>query len=365
MIWPLVEYILFFVFLINFKCWALQSICYGIVSIFYQYVKLQIDMSQTLEEKKKKELCIWNSRQCYMYFLRIILNIWVFNILLCLVQVARFWYRRASGVAFVRRRQKLSVWWTEPFPTSSKMDLPLAKAEHISDRDRISVIRHLRRVKQHCKTERTENMWEKQLWQHQGRRSGEEVLKELEKSFSPEPMMKTVVTHGDLLQLMEVHNGIDIHTVVCGSLHARAALKERCSRGSLCWSKTLRGPVAHGERHPCRNIFSLRTCNPMGYPHMSIPFLKDCIPWKIPMLYHEERQSVERTLVGSHEWLYSVGGIPSWSREKVWGGRSVRDQSDHTLIPHLTTLLRWKMIYRKALSEGVSGKKRDVGLRSF
>lgn len=54
MIWPLVEYILFFVFLINFKCWALQSICYGIVSIFYQYVKLQIDMSQTLEEKKKK-----------------------------------------------------------------------------------------------------------------------------------------------------------------------------------------------------------------------------------------------------------------------------------------------------------------------
>lgn len=153
---------------------------------------------------------MWNSRRSYVYFLRIILNIWVFNILLCLVQVARFWYWRASGVAFVRRHQKLSVWWTEPFPAGSKVDLPLAKDEHISDRGRTSVIAHLRSIKQHGKTERTENMWEKQLWQHQSqRRSGQEVLKELEKSFSPEPVMKTVVTHIDPLQLMEVHSGID------------------------------------------------------------------------------------------------------------------------------------------------------------
>lgn len=59
-------------------------------------------------------------------------------------------------------------------------------------------------------------MCEKKLWQYQGqRRCGKEVLTELEKSFSPEPVVKTMVTHVDPLQLMDAHSGRDIHTVVC------------------------------------------------------------------------------------------------------------------------------------------------------
>jgi len=39
-----------------------------------------------------------------------------------------------------------------------------------------------------------------------------------------------------------------------------------------------------GERSPRRSRFSGRTCDPVGNPHWSSLFLKDCIPWKGPML---------------------------------------------------------------------------------
>lgn len=53
----------------------------------------------------------------------------------------------------------------------------------------------------------------------------------LEKCFSSDPVVNTMVTHVDSLQLVEVHSGRGIHTAVCGSLHARVALKESCSSG--------------------------------------------------------------------------------------------------------------------------------------
>ncbi|KAK4810990.1 hypothetical protein QYF61_014462 [Mycteria americana] len=68
----------------------------------------------------------------------------------------------ATGVASVRRRQKLPLCPTEPVPASSKMDPPLAKAEPISDSGSASVITYLRRGKNCCTTaargERSENM---------------------------------------------------------------------------------------------------------------------------------------------------------------------------------------------------------------
>ena len=40
----------------------------------------------------------------------------------------------------------------------------------------------------------------------------------------------------------------------------------------------------HGERSPGWSRFAGRTCDPVGDPHWSSLFLKDCTPWMGPML---------------------------------------------------------------------------------
>ncbi|KAJ7408232.1 suppression of tumorigenicity 5 protein isoform x4 [Pitangus sulphuratus] len=40
----------------------------------------------------------------------------------------------------------------------------------------------------------------------------------------------------------------------------------------------------HGERSPRWSRLAGRTCDPVGDPHWSSRFLKDCTPWKGPML---------------------------------------------------------------------------------
>jgi len=50
----------------------------------------------------------------------------------------------AAGVGSVRRCQKLSPCLKEPFPAGSKTDLPLGKAEPISDGGSDSMITYLR-----------------------------------------------------------------------------------------------------------------------------------------------------------------------------------------------------------------------------
>ena len=52
-----------------------------------------------------------------------------------------------TGVASVRRCQKLPQCLTEPMPAGSKTDLPLAKAEPIGDSGSTSVITYFKRVK--------------------------------------------------------------------------------------------------------------------------------------------------------------------------------------------------------------------------
>jgi len=54
-----------------------------------------------------------------------------------------FGSRRATGLAFVRRCQKLPPCLTEPVPAGSRMDLLLAKAKTISDSGRVSEITYL------------------------------------------------------------------------------------------------------------------------------------------------------------------------------------------------------------------------------
>jgi len=71
------------------------------------------------------------------------------------------------------------------------------------------------------------------------------------------------------------------------------------------------------ERSPGRSRSSGRTCDPMGGPCWSSPFLKDCTPWKAPVLgaFLQELQPVGRTHVGALcEGLSPLGGTPRWSR---------------------------------------------------
>lgn len=56
----------------------------------------------------------------------------------------------ATGVASVRRCQKLPPCLREPMTAGSKMDLPLAKAEPISNGGIATVITYLRRGKNCC-----------------------------------------------------------------------------------------------------------------------------------------------------------------------------------------------------------------------
>ena len=55
--------------------------------------------------------------------------------------------------------------------------------------------------------------------------------------------------------------------------------------GSPHWSRLLAGPVdPWRERSPRWSRFAGRTCDSVGDPRWSSLFLKDCTPWKGPML---------------------------------------------------------------------------------
>jgi len=54
------------------------------------------------------------------------------------------------------------------------------------------------------------------------------------------------------------------------------------------------------ERRPCWSRFASRSCDPVGDPHWSSLFLKDCTPWERTHneVVCEELQAMERTHVG-------------------------------------------------------------------
>jgi len=87
---------------------------------------------------------------------------------------------------------------------------------------------------------------------------------------------------------MEVHGGTDIHlqSMKDPALDQVEVLEGGCDPGAtLCWSRLLAVPVdMWGERSPCWSRFASRACDPMGHPHWSSLFLKDCNPWNGPML---------------------------------------------------------------------------------
>ncbi|PKU27945.1 hypothetical protein llap_21751 [Limosa lapponica baueri] len=199
-------------------------------------------------------------------------------------------------MASVRSDQGLTMCQTEVVPTSSKMDLPLAKVEPISKAGDASVKAYFRKGKTLSgrqewagENEKKINiMCEKQPCRHQLQRSwwgrsapgnGVEILLQ--------PMEETVVEQVLLAASGEEHGGADVHTAACGGPYAGEggyALKE----AAVC-----------GEEPTQKQIFLTgnRTC---GGPMLEkVFFLKDCTLWR---------------------WN------PHWSRGEVCGGRSSRDE---------------------------------------
>ena len=75
-----------------------------------------------------------------------------------------------------------------------------------------------------------------------------------------------------------------------------------------------------GERNP-RSRFFGRTCDPVGDPRWSTVLLKDCTPWKGPMLEQCASEGLH-ALGGTHAGevcggLSPMGGTPCWSRGRV------------------------------------------------
>ncbi|GAB0186125.1 mitochondrial enolase superfamily member 1 [Grus japonensis] len=124
--------------------------------------------------------------------------------------------REAIGVASVRCHHKLPPCVTEPIPASSKMDLPLAKAEPISDSGSTSGITYLRKGKKLL----CNSSWERRVRIHERNNSADtKVSEEGGGGGAPgagaeiplQPMEKTMVKQAVPLQPMEVNGGADIH----------------------------------------------------------------------------------------------------------------------------------------------------------
>ncbi|KAK4826947.1 hypothetical protein QYF61_012796, partial [Mycteria americana] len=149
---------------------------------------------------------------------------------------------------------KVALDTTEPMPAGSKMDLPLAKAEPISNGGSVSVITQLRKTVEQ----------------------------------QPEEMSDNERNNPTDTKPMEVNGGVDIHLqpVEDPMPEQVDAPEGGCDlMESLCWSKLLAGPMdPWRERSPCWSRFAGRTCDPVGDPRWSSLCLKDCTLCKGSML---------------------------------------------------------------------------------
>ncbi|KAJ7416343.1 protein pxr1-like [Pitangus sulphuratus] len=166
-------------------------------------------------------------------------------------------------------------------PASSKMDPPLAKAKPISYGDGITGI-----------TAREERIWVRNS------SADTKTSETTEGGGAPgakveiplQSMGKFTVTQAVLLQSKEVHGGADIHLQPLEEPTPKQVGAQ--SRQQPCGKLMLEqvpgrtcGTVATGgERSSHRSRFAGRICDPMGDPQWSSLLLKDCAPWKRPML---------------------------------------------------------------------------------
>jgi len=139
-----------------------------------------------------------------------------------------------------------------------------------------------------------------------------------------QPVVKTMVRQAVPLQPMGIHSGADLHLqpmqgTPCQSrwMHLKKAVTPweahtRAGSWQDLWT--------HGERIPCWSRFAGRTCDPVGDPHWSSLFLKDCTPWKRPTMEQFvkncslwEGLTLEKFVENCLWWE----GPPQWSRGRV------------------------------------------------
>jgi len=95
-------------------------------------------------------------------------------------------------------------------------------------------------------------------------------------------VMKTMVRRAVPLQPMEVHSGAEIHLQ---PVESGGCLKEAVTPwGAHSGAGSCQDLRTHGERSSRQSRFAGWACDPLGDPHWSSLFLKDCTPWEGPTL---------------------------------------------------------------------------------
>lgn len=167
------------------------------------------------------------------------------------------------------------------------------------------------------------------------------------------------------LQPTEVDIAADVHTAVPGGPHTResgCALKEAVACESPHQSRLPAGAETCGEELMQEHLF-WQELKPMGNPHWSSLFLKDCAPWEGPMLEQFMKNcSHGKDPRWSGSWrTVTRGKDRTWKLGAAWGRRSSRAEllwTHHS--PHPPVLLGWE---RK--SEDEPGKMGEARGRWF
>ena len=162
---------------------------------------------------------------------------------------------------------KLSLCLTEPMPASSKLDPLLARAQSFSDGGNTSGITYLRGKllhnsgwKEGLRTCKRNNTADTRVNEEGGEGGSPGTRAEI---FQLQPVMKPMVRQPVPLQSMKIHSGADLHLQPVED----PMLEQGVAR------RRLRSP---GE--PTLEQSSDRTPGPVGEPHCSSLFLKDCTP---------------------------------------------------------------------------------------
>lgn len=197
-------------------------------------------------------------------------------------------------------------------PASSKVDLPLAKAESISDGDSATGILYLGTGGRFCTTAIAGEKWN---YVSVAALQDTKVIAG-EAGGAPgsggEGALQAVVTI-TVKQLCPCSACRTLHSGGCMWLTESVSLQEVCIGAGFP-----AGPVAPFERSPCWSMSAGRTCDPVGGPLQSSLFQRNGTLWKGSMLELFLNYSPwDRFTLERFGGLSPVGGTPNCSGERV------------------------------------------------
>lgn len=169
---------------------------------------------------------------------------------------------------------------TGPIPACSRMDPPLAQVKPINNSGGNIGIGYFRIGQKLCNwSQRSKNLWEKQLCGHQGqwRRMGKGCSRQQIWEFPWSPWCRPWWGSCSSWRSMGEQRSTCSQRKTPGQ--NRWILKENCDHvwTVTMWAGSWQDLWNHGERSLCWSRFSSWTCHPMGGWHKSRLCLKDCI----------------------------------------------------------------------------------------